>query len=163
MSQEFIDTIIQTSRSRRLTIDMDRVRENIKRWPTLSHDSKIQTLQEVGYQVINDRVISYKAVDKDGFDMAKMYQYNSVGTDIVDTYSIDKEFCDPDPHTPGGIWSATIYYQAPTYKCNRQSRLNHYVKIDADVNVNDVRLCYDWAIKNRKVRVLEIHGTQLHL
>lgn len=158
MSQDFIETIIQEGRSR--TIDMNQIVENINHWSTLSHDSKIQALREVGYQVINDRVISYKAVDKDGFDMPCTYRYDSVGTVIVDAYSTDKEFYNPEPHTPGGIWSATIYSQACLYKANRKNRLNHYVKIDADVN--DVRLCYDFSIKNRKVRLLEIQGTQLH-
>ena len=160
MSMDLINTIIQEGQVIRQTVDWDQIRQNIQQWPILSRENKIVTLRSIGYQIIDNRVISYKAIDKNGFDMGHTYQYIVIGDIIVDKYSVEAEFLDPDPHTPGGIWSDTIYNKASVYQCNRNNLLNHYVKIDSDLD--DVRLCYDGAIKNRKIRLLEIQGTHLH-
>ena len=55
-------------------------------------------------------VISYKAVDKDGYDMAHCYRYTCDKIDKItfDTESTPKELYEPEPHTSGGIYSASF-------------------------------------------------------
>lgn len=133
----------------------------LESWFTLSDDQKILALQTAGYEITDNEVISYKAVRKDFYDMGFAYCYDQVGQLYVDDDYNKKEFEDPTPHTAGGIWSASFKWQMQGYQTNKNNTLNHYVKLSS--KLEDVRLCYDLAIKNRQVRLLEIQGSDLRL
>lgn len=140
---------------------MNKLILDIDNWSILTEDQKIDTLKLIGYGTINDKVISYKSIREDGYDMGKTYCYNQVGKVYIDEYYSEKDFQDPYPHTPGGIWSTYFAHQYKMYPENKNNLMNHYVKISSDIQ--DVHLCYDCAIKSKKVCLLEIQGTDLHL
>jgi hypothetical protein len=119
-------------------------------------------MKEINYTVDDDEcIVSYKLVDKDGYDMYHCYRYtdNKIGEKIIDTASTPKELYDPEPHTPGGIYSASFVWHSNNPQ--RVSELCYYVKIKT--HIEDLQLCYDHSIKSNSVRLLEIQGKNLKL
>ena len=133
----------------------------IQNWFTLSNDQKILALQTAGYEIIDNGIISYKAVRKDGHDMGFAYCYDLIGKIYIDEDYNEKEFANPGPHTAGGIWSSSFKWQMERNPNNKNNTLNHYVKLSS--KLEDIRLCYDLAIKNSQIKLLEIQGSNLHL
>ena len=97
----------------------------VNKWFSLDIDIREHILKKIGYMVQDNYVYSVKQIFDGHYHFEHRYRYDHVGQVIVDEYSQLEDFYNPEPHTPGGIYSATKEYQI----YNRTNFDNKYILI----------------------------------